>query len=72
MLNRNQWFSLFLLNGYFAILIFRAVKFMVSFKRMVRIVENDENFSIVNLIFKAFIFCSVMLNKLIIKCVRPC
>lgn len=45
---------------------------MVSFKRMVRIAENDENFSIVNLIFKVFVFCSVMLNKLIIKCVRSC
>ena len=32
------------------------VKFMVSFKRMVRIVENDENFSIVNLNFKVFVF----------------
>ena len=29
---------------------------MVSFKRMVRIVENDENFSIVNLNFKVFVF----------------
>ncbi len=29
---------------------------MVSFKRMVRITENDENFSIVNLIFKVFVF----------------
>ena len=29
---------------------------MVSFKRMVRVVENDENFSIVNLIFKVFVF----------------
>ena len=28
---------------------------MVSFKRIVRIVENDENFSIVNLIFKVFV-----------------
>lgn len=45
-----------MLNGCFAILIFRAVKFMVSFKRMVGIVENDEDFSIVNLIFKVFVF----------------
>ena len=29
---------------------------MVSFKRMVGIVENDENFSIVNLNFKVFVF----------------
>ena len=29
---------------------------MVSFNRMVGIVENDENFSIVNLIFKVFVF----------------
>ena len=29
---------------------------MVSFKRMVGIVENDEDFSIVNLIFKVFVF----------------
>lgn len=29
---------------------------MVSPKRMVRIVENDENFSIVNLNFKVFVF----------------
>ncbi len=29
---------------------------MVSFKQMVRVVENDENFSIVNLIFKVFVF----------------
>ena len=28
---------------------------MVSFKRMVRIAKNDENFSIVNLIFKVFV-----------------
>ena len=29
---------------------------MVSFKRMVWIVENDENFSVVNLNFKVFVF----------------
>ena len=29
---------------------------MVSFKRMVGIVENDENFSIVNLFFRVFVF----------------
>ena len=29
---------------------------MVSFKRMVEIVENNENFSIVNLNFKVFVF----------------
>ncbi len=29
---------------------------MVSFKRMVRIAENDENFSVVNLNFKVFVF----------------
>ncbi len=29
---------------------------MVSFKRMVGGVENDENFSVVNLNFKVFVF----------------
>ena len=29
---------------------------MVSFKRMVGVVENDENFSVVNLNFKVFVF----------------
>ena len=29
---------------------------MVSFKRMEGVVENDENFSVVNLNFKVFVF----------------
>ena len=29
---------------------------MVSFKRMMGVVENDENFSVVNLNFKVFVF----------------
>lgn len=35
---------------------FARLKFYGDFKRMVRIVENDENFSIVNLNFKVFVF----------------
>lgn len=48
-LNRNQQFSLFLLNDGWTVLIFGAAKNIVGFKRMVGNGNVAENFSNVNL-----------------------